>query len=139
MAREGVYDPSEVFVTVGGRTIRGFAEGTFVEVTRNNPVEISAVVGARGEYALSKNRDKTGTFTLTLLAESPSNSYLDSLVGAESIVPVSVVRNGETIKELVTGPEGWVQERPQKTFDAEAPTRAWLIGVGEMTQVDTAL
>lgn len=139
MAREGIYDPSEVFVIVGGRTIQGFAEGTYVEITRNNPAEITAVVGARGEYSLSKNRDKSGVINLTLLAESPSNSYLDSLVGSGAIVPIVVTRNGETIKEIVTGPEGWIQERPQKTFDAEAPSRTWVLGVGAMIQVDTAI
>lgn len=136
MAREGVYDPADVTVKVGTRNITGFYNGTFIEVSRNNPKEMSATAGSRGEYALSVNKDKTGQVSLVLHAESESNSYLGSLANSKSVVPLFINRNGETISEIITSPEAWIEEVPQKSYDAEEPSRTWQIGCGDLQQID---
>lgn len=139
MAKLGTYDPADVNIIVGTRKIDGLFNGTFITVARNNPVEIQAQIGARGEYALSANPDKSGTIAIVLHAEAESNIYLNSLVGSKSVIPVYIQRKGETINEIITAPEAWIQEAPQKEMDELEPSRTWLIGCGELQQIDAGV
>ncbi len=136
--RIGIYDPSGVTVIVGTRKIDGFFSGTFVDAKYNNPKLMKAIAGSRGEYALSKNADRTGMVTIVLHIESASNAYLDSLAGAGSIFPFLVQSNGETVKELATAPEGWIEELPEMGFDADQGSRTWQIGVGDLKLIRSA-
>lgn len=72
------YDPRLVAVIVNGRQIVGFAEGTFIEGERNTE-RYSADVGAKGEVTFVRSADDTGTITITLKHNSPSNPYLYEL------------------------------------------------------------
>lgn len=138
MARLGKYNPKEVSLIIGTRRIDGFGPGTFIEVTRTNPKEITATVGGRGEYSLSQNPDRSGTVSFILQAESASNIYLQSLVGSGAIIPLFVNRTGETIREVITSPESWVEEKPQKAMDDTGPDRVWIMGAGDLQQNDIA-
>ena len=139
MTNVGNYNPSDVIVRIGTRVIKGFADGTFVEVARNNPAELTPVPGAKGEYTFVENNDKTGTVTITLQADAESNIYMNSLSGSKAIVPIFISRKGKNVQELVTATEAVVQEKPQKSYDAENPARAWVIGAGNLIQSDTGV
>lgn len=139
MGRQGIYDPATVNLIISTRTIEGFGDGTFIEVARTNPKELTAQVGSRGEFGLVKNRDRSGTISFILQPESESAIFLNGLVGSDTIFPVLVQRLGETIREIVTAPEAWIEEIPQKSFDQENPQRTWLIGCGDLSQIDLAV
>jgi len=72
------YDPRNVAVIVNGQEIVGFAEGTFIEAERSTE-RWSADVGAKGEVTFVRSADDTGTVTITLKHNSPSNSHLYEL------------------------------------------------------------
>lgn len=77
------YNPDKVELNFGGMfAFSGFAEGTAIEAQRNNP-RTNNVVGMKGDVATTLNADKTGTLTVTLLQNSPTNQYLSALVAAE--------------------------------------------------------
>ena len=137
--RLGIYDPAEHTLIVGTRKISGFAEGTMIEFVPNNAKLMSAKVGARGEYSILKNRNRSGMINVNLDPESESNIYLNSLVGAESIFPVYIQRNGETVRDILTAPEGWIEERPDFSADDTGPTRTWGIGAGSVQQIPQAV
>jgi len=73
-----LYDPRNVAVIVNGREIVGFAEGTFIEAERSTE-RYSADVGAKGEVTFVRSADDTGTLTITLKHNSPSNAFLYQL------------------------------------------------------------
>jgi len=73
-----LYDPRNVAVIVNGREIVGFAEGTFIEAERSTE-RYSADVGAKGEVTFVRSADDTGTVTITLKHNSPSNAFLYQL------------------------------------------------------------
>lgn len=73
-----LYDPRNVAVIVNGREIVGFAEGTFIEAERSTE-RYSPDVGAKGEVTFVRSADDTGTVTITLKHNSPSNAFLHEL------------------------------------------------------------
>ncbi len=84
------YRPDQVVVTVGGQRITGFAEGSFVEVVRNEE-EWENVPDAYGEDVTRvQSHNKTGEISLTLKQDSPSLAYLVGLNKSGAQVPVSV-------------------------------------------------
>lgn len=78
------YNPDKVNVSWGDGTLplRGFADGTFITMTRANP-RTDATVGAHGDVAITKTADRTGTVEITLLQNSPSNVELSAIVNTE--------------------------------------------------------
>ena len=50
------YDPKAVILTVGGIPISGYSEGTFIDVTRNEPTW-NLVVGADGLVTRGKTNN----------------------------------------------------------------------------------
>ena len=73
------YSPDLVIVSFNGITINGYADGTFIELERNEHV-FSEKVGSLGDVVRSKNKNKSGKATITLLAQAPVNDLLQSLV-----------------------------------------------------------
>jgi hypothetical protein len=69
------YDPAQVIVALGGTTISGYADGTFVEVAFDEQ-QWNKVTGADGATQRSKTNNYTGTITLTLLNGAASNDFL---------------------------------------------------------------
>jgi hypothetical protein len=139
MARIGKYNPKEVNLILGTRKITGYAPGTFIDVQYNNPDIMTPDVGAQGEYALVENPDTSGTITIVLQQDAADNAYLHALAASRSVFPAFGQRVGQTIREIFTSPEGWVQQRPGKGFDAAPSGRTWIIGAGDLQLVDSAV
>lgn len=89
MALTRSYNPSLVTMTWAGQIIGGFAEGTFIEVERNEDA-FSLVVGAGGEAARVMNRNRSGRVTLTLLASSQSNDVLSAIQNTDELSATGV-------------------------------------------------
>ena len=77
------YDPKDVFITVGGRILTGFAE-EMITAERENP-QVDDLAGAQGDVARVITNDKRGSITVTLLPTSPSNLILSDLVNADGV------------------------------------------------------
>lgn len=128
----GKYDPKKNNVIIGVRKLSGFFDGSYVEANRNNPKEMTGIVGAEGETALTENSDRSGTISIVLHKESESNIYLDALCESRSKFPILIESAGEIVREIITSPEGWIEEKPQPNYDSTAPSRTWLIGVADL-------
>lgn len=123
------YDPKNVSVIVGGSIMTGFADGTFVEVERNENA-FNLKIGVDGEGTRAKSNNKSGKVTITLMQSSPSNDTLSGFTAADELsntgaVPVLVKDNsGRTICTALTA---WVQKYANASFAKEVTTRKWVL------------
>lgn len=128
------YDPRNVTVLIGALIGSGFADGTFIQVERNNPT-FTVISGASGETARVKSNDKTGKVTLTLMATSPLNDTLTGFMKADEIrnngkFPLSIRElTGTTVLASL---EAWVSKPPRVEYGKENGTREWEIEVGTL-------
>jgi len=131
--RLGIYDPEKTNIIVGVRKIDGLYNGEFITAVYNNPKRMTAISGGRGEYALSKNPDRTGVITIVTHLEPLSNQYLQSLADSGSLFPVFIQNKNETLTNLATAPEGWIEEPADFKLDEQEPGNIWIIGVGNLS------
>lgn len=134
------YSPDKVNVNLGGMVeIKGFADGTFISMTRNSP-RTSTVVGAKGDVGITRSADRTGTLELTLLQNSPSNEIFSAMVNAEDATQ-DLYRATMTIED----PSGSVYALAQRCHIQEpAPiiladgqsAKTWTFFVEDMQYVD---
>lgn len=128
------YDPKEVSVIVGSQPIGGFGDGDMVTITRNEDAW-SMIVGATGETTRSKNANKSGTFTITLLASSESNDYLSELQLADELsgtATFSVYVKDNFGRSLYSAATAWIKKQADGSFGKESGTREWTIETDEL-------
>jgi hypothetical protein len=129
MAGVYTYASDEVRVIVGGVPMSGFADGTFVTVSRDEQA-FTKVTGADGTTSRSKSANKSGTITITLKQTSPSNDVLSGFMIAdeqsnEGVVPVLIKdTSGRTIHSVSAA---WVQQMPDNEFGKEISEREWVM------------
>ena len=123
------YDPAEVFVTIGGNIISGYADGTFVEVEFDEQ-QWNKVTGADAHTARAKTNNYSGSVTITLLATSVGNDILNSLWQADKrdnsgAKPLLIVDAQGNTKWSAT--YAWVRQMPTQGFAKEVGTREWVL------------
>jgi hypothetical protein len=128
------YDPKNVSVILGGKTISGFADGTFITAERNAQA-FNLKVGASGEGARAKSNDKSGKVTITLLQTSSSNDDITAIAAADELnnqgaVPLLVRDNSG--RTLITALTSWVQKYANSEFGKEIANRVWVIETDEL-------
>jgi len=127
------YDPAKVVAIFRGIPILGFAEGTFIAGEREVDA-FSKVAGARGEITRVRSRNRSGTVTITLMAESPSNDSLSAVAVLDEASglgfgPLMVKDlNGNTV---LSAPIAWIQKVPNVEHATDASTREWVIAVAQ--------
>ena len=128
------YDPAQVILTVDGNDITGFADGSFVEVTRNvDAFELS--VGADGESTRAKSNDRSGKFKFVLQQSSPSNDVLSAIANADEesnqgVVGIQVKDAGGT--SLHSGEKCWNVKKADATYAKTTENREWLFETGNL-------
>jgi len=85
-----MYDPQSHDVVVDGTPIVGFAEGTFIKASFNEP-QWSLKVGSDGFATRVRNANRSGKIEITLMASSPSNDYLNGLAQADRDTGAGIV------------------------------------------------
>lgn len=131
MAGPGVlqYDPKNVTVSVGGKIISGFSDGTFINIVRNEQ-SWNLKVGVDGEGTRARNNNTSGRFELELMQSSSSNDVLSGFISADEnsgagAVPVLIRDvNGTTLASCLTG---WIQKWADSPFAKEVSARKWII------------
>ena len=76
------YSPDEITFVYKGVQIKGFQDGTFIDVERSADT-FKKHVGSLGDVARTRDLDRTGKVVLTLLAQSPSNDILQAFMDAD--------------------------------------------------------
>lgn len=126
------YDPGRVTLVVSGVQITGFAEGTFIKVSRMTP-SFSSKVGAGGEVVRTRSRDKRIKIEITLLPSSPANDFMSELVATDEQVAGGVGAVGSfMLKELngttvATSSETWVTQPADLEFAVDPSNRTWVL------------
>lgn len=120
-------DPKQCIITFGGVGLHGFADGTFLGISRENDA-FSKSSGADGEVTRVRTSDKSTAITLTLAQSSDSNDYLsaiailDEKTGA-GVLPFAVKDlSGNTT--LFAG-NAWIRKMPDTSFGKDIETREW--------------
>lgn len=128
------FDPKSVVISIAGVPISGFADGTFLEITADNP-QFSKVVGADGYTTRVKSNNYGAVMTLTLSQTSPSNDVLSGILALDrvsnsGVVPILIKdMSGTTVVFSATG---WIQQFPDVAFGNEVNNRAWTIDLADI-------
>lgn len=147
------YDPTKVVVTVGSYTVTGFADGSLVKCERNED-GFKLTVGGDGEAVRSKNPNRSGKITISLMQSSASNEYLSSMAlldetGAAGAVttpraaPTASVQT-VTVKDnngnsLWSADEAWVMKPADGDYEKEAKDRTWVLEAAKLTYSERGL
>lgn len=126
------YDPNQVQLTIGGKIISGFAEGSMIEYEPAAEL-FNTVVGTKGDVAISRIYNTLGTLKVKLLQTSSSNDDLSALVLSASTATASGISAAASLADMsgttrVSG-KAWIQRRPTISLSDKAETREWTIMV----------
>jgi hypothetical protein len=129
------YDPAKVLIAFGGNQISGFADGTYLEVERNEDTW-ELVVGADGEATRARKHNRSAKATITLLQSSASNDILSAIQVADEIAGTGV--NTLIVKDvlgttLVSAQSAWIVKPAKISYSNGVESREWVI---EMDDVD---
>lgn len=123
------YNPAQVQLVVAGIPISGYAEGTFINIGRDNPAFTNGS-GSDGEGWRAKSNDFTGTCTLTLLQTSASNDALSALAvldeaSGDGVGPLLMVDlSGRSLYQAETC---WIEKVSDAEFGRDKTNREWVI------------
>lgn len=122
------YDPSKIVIAFKGIRLTGFAEGSFVSIARNED-GFTLHVGSDGMPTRAKNRNKSGTVTVTLVQSAPINDQLSAFALADELTGLAtgdlIIKDllGTTLAESA---EAWIKKLPDSDFAKEVQSRAWV-------------
>ena len=124
------YSPENISVTIAGLiSLQGFAEGTFLNVTKDAPAFDTRRM-SDGTLVRLHQKDATYTITFTLMNSSPSNDaltklwYLDNLTRRGKFPLLISDGSGSS---TVFSTNSWVESVPDMTFGTDMTTRDWTI------------
>jgi len=118
-------------LAIGNVIITGFGEGDDVINVVRNDDGISMATGAKGFVTTSKIANPTGTISVTLQAQSPSNSVFNSLANTKESVSVSIIENNSQ-KLQAGGAVAYVVKEADNGRGKNAGERSWDIMVEEL-------
>lgn len=127
------YDPLKVNLIVDGVAITGYAEGTFIEVERNEDA-VMPYVGTKGEVSFAENADESGKIKVTLASTSPQILFLNTLSkkkGDDASFAVSLV-NMNTNAVSASGNDCRVIKMAKEELSDEVTEREFEIFVGHL-------
>lgn len=129
------YSPSNVTLSFSDLDVNGFAEGTFIEVEREED-GFTTYVGALGDVCRTRNLNRLSKITVTLMATAPINSVLATLAqidedDATEVYPIMVKDSSGEM--LCVGAEAWIMKRPKIERGKEAGTIQWVFMVANLT------
>ncbi|EPG73208.1 hypothetical protein LEP1GSC058_3108 [Leptospira fainei serovar Hurstbridge str. BUT 6] len=129
----GTYDPSQVTLSISGRLVSGFFDGTFISIKRTDSENYKTHVGAKGEVSRTKNNNTTGSITFTLKGTSPDNAFLDLIKYQPSAFPV-LVKNNSDGKFMAVASQAWINTEPDKEFGLEETGVEWVLMCADLNK-----
>lgn len=135
------YDPSGILASFGGLgggiigqqpsiKVVGFMDGTFVECQRDEDAYVKKV-GATGDVARAKNRNRSGSVKWVLLQTSPTNAQLSAYHKLGEVFPLTSQDTGQlSIKDMlgntiVHAKVAWIKKVTNVMFGKEILGREW--------------
>lgn len=122
------YAPEDVKVAWNGIDITGFGPDSFIRFER--AVDgFGKTVGADGTVARTRNADRTGVVTITLMQNSLSNRLLAAAAAADELggeVISNFTVNDPSGSGLAVAFDAWLRKAPDQDYAAEYGTREWV-------------
>ncbi|MGA4517202.1 phage structural protein [Solibacillus silvestris] len=131
MPHIAVYDAKKVTVTIDGKFITGYAEGTFVSASKDED-GFEPSVSAQGDVGVAVRNNTLGTIEITLNQTSPSINMLDQLAASSKMIPVWVISNNE-VKEKSGGTKAMITKPSDKEYSDTISERSYEIKVFDYT------
>lgn len=133
----GTYDPTMQDIVFKGVTITGYADGTMITASRNEPAWTFKPSNSGGG-ARCRNPNKSGKFVFTLHQASPSNGVLSAFAAldeesAEGVGDV-LVKDRSTGNDAAkaTAQNGWVVQQATYQRSKETDDITWTIETDEI-------
>lgn len=123
------YDPKLVKLNLGEVFFSGFAEGSMIQVEREGD-SFTKFTGGDGEVARVRNRNRSGTVTVTLMQTSLTNDQLSALLAADELFGTGVRplclmdMSGNTI---IAADRAWLRKPAAAEFGKDLKDRQWVI------------
>ena len=109
--------------------ITGFADDTFVVLSRNEDMT-EEVVGADGKLATTRNADRTGTITVTLMQTAESNTLLSVLAHAQEkatkFLTGAITITDPSGSVLAVGTGAYLKAMPEVTLGSGQNAKEWM-------------
>ncbi len=128
------YSPSEVTFSFNGTRIVGFMDGTFIDAEREEQ-GFTKHTGALGDVTRTRNLNRTGKVTLTLMAQSPSNDLLQAIATSDEQFGDGV--GALMIKDLNSNmlchaSLAWIQKMPKVERAKESGSTVWVFECADL-------
>lgn len=128
------YSPDRVKITFGGVPITGFMDGTFVEVERNEDA-YTTHVGSLGDVTRTRNLNKTGKVTITLMQHAPVNDFLQIFLVDDELVETAP--DALQVKDLSNGmrchaSQAWIEKAPKIERGKESMGIQWVFACADL-------
>ncbi len=132
------YNPSKVIITFKGKTIQGYADGTFVSVTPSSEWWTKST-GADGEVSRSATNDYTHEVEFTLKQTSSSNDYLSQEAMKDKRLgtgkgELQIKDTGGTT--IFFWPEAWIRQPADNENAKETSERSWTLDTGQVKEMN---
>ncbi|AOZ88130.1 DUF3277 family protein [Bacillus pumilus] len=125
------YNPMDVTITVAGKIVTGFSEGTMVSASKDED-NFQTKMSAKGEASMAITNNRLGTITLTLSQGSPFVALLNQYANNGKQFPIWIKNNGE-IKETFGGTKAAVKKNADAEYSDEVGDREFEIQVFDYT------
>lgn len=120
------YDPDDIELIIGLVEIKGYGGDGVTLAREANHTETE--VGVKGDISAARSRNKKGTLTINLLAQSDYDKMFDEIQAVTDLYLFPVVMRIKSMnKQLVT--LGWYETMPDLVAGAQAGTRSHVIGL----------
>lgn len=137
MSKVSLIDPSELKLNIMGVNVTGFTKGTFVTVSRNDPV-FTQKRSLKGKTQVRKNSTSYYTFKFILDSGVSSNSWIHLIHQMQSTYgiafPVPILFKDKMGTSTFFCKAGYFQE-PDATFGSENTTREWTLVCNSVSHV----
>lgn len=131
----GTYDPNEQDLIFNGVLITGYAEGTFIKASRNEP-SFSFKASNSGGGARCRNPNKSGRIEITLHQGSPSNGVLSAFMEQDELtgegVGEAMIKDRSTQGAKVTAQNAWITQPADYERSKETGDVTWIIETDEL-------
>jgi hypothetical protein len=140
MAEAGVrtFDPKTVSVIWGGYTITGFADGTFIKVTRIEKKLFESKGGADGTRERINKNSLAHMVEFMLMQTAQANGIMSAatILDQESNVgaPELIIKDGSGISVFTSG-AAWIAEDADMELATTLTPRKWVMETGPALKV----
>lgn len=124
------FDPDQIVFSFALLPIKGWAEDTFINVSRITEA-FTSVAGADGEVVRTKSNDNRLRIEVTLMATSDSNDVLSALHNVDleepngaGVGPLSLMDLSG--RQLLAEPEAWIANAPDIEYSRSVGSRTWV-------------